>query len=167
MECTKTALGRLWCRAGEPVPIGKYQSGNAQEMYQGRLSFQQASIPIRDELYLPLLRALIQKLSTNWCLLVCIPFVVGLRQLRAMQLILSISLHNGQCAEVEDFFNLVALVFGKWAVRHNLASASYCNSSHRYQQHRACAFCACVFKLVCQVHVHWALCAITAAERAE
>eukprot|EP00983_Pelagomonas_calceolata_P090596 1157441-Pelagomonas_calceolata.AAC.11 len=39
------------------------------------LPIRQASTPIRDESYLPLLRALPQKLRPTRCLLVCIPFM--------------------------------------------------------------------------------------------
>eukprot|EP00983_Pelagomonas_calceolata_P032662 1023939-Pelagomonas_calceolata.AAC.1 len=69
MERTKTASGWLWCRAEEPVPVGKTQPGIVQEMFSGTcmpcwkgLSFWQASILIMDEPYLPLLRALTQEL---------------------------------------------------------------------------------------------------------
>eukprot|EP00983_Pelagomonas_calceolata_P064150 1147998-Pelagomonas_calceolata.AAC.1 len=66
---TKTASGRLWCRAEDPVTLGKTHSGITWEMLSGtstpysrRLPFWQASTPIRDEPYLPVLRALTQKL---------------------------------------------------------------------------------------------------------
>eukprot|EP00983_Pelagomonas_calceolata_P022676 713763-Pelagomonas_calceolata.AAC.1 len=32
---TKRTSGRLWCRAGEPVPLGENQSGIALEMFSG------------------------------------------------------------------------------------------------------------------------------------
>eukprot|EP00983_Pelagomonas_calceolata_P023210 731204-Pelagomonas_calceolata.AAC.1 len=35
MEHTKAASGLLWCRAEEPVLLGKNQSGIAQDMFPG------------------------------------------------------------------------------------------------------------------------------------
>eukprot|EP00983_Pelagomonas_calceolata_P056054 1144425-Pelagomonas_calceolata.AAC.1 len=106
MERTKTASGRLWCRAEEPVPLGINQSGIARETFSGTptpcsrsLSFRQVSIPMRDEPYLPFLGALAQELRPAWCLLVCIPLNVEIRHLRAIWLMLSVSPHNGQQAE--------------------------------------------------------------------
>eukprot|EP00983_Pelagomonas_calceolata_P040792 1137780-Pelagomonas_calceolata.AAC.1 len=79
--------------AEEPVPSGKSQSGIAHDTFLGTptrhsmpcsrsISFRQASIPIRDEPQLPLLRALTQKPRPMWCLLVCIPLIVGSVHLR-------------------------------------------------------------------------------------
>eukprot|EP00983_Pelagomonas_calceolata_P054316 1143650-Pelagomonas_calceolata.AAC.1 len=69
IERTKTASGRLWFQVEEPVLLGENHAGIAREVFPGTsipcsriLSFQQASIPIRDEPNLPLLRALTQKL---------------------------------------------------------------------------------------------------------
>eukprot|EP00983_Pelagomonas_calceolata_P037276 1136267-Pelagomonas_calceolata.AAC.2 len=72
-EHTKTSSGRLWCRAEEPLPLREKQSGIAQE----------APIPVKDEPYLPLLRALIQKLRPI-CLWVCTALIDGLGHLLAL-----------------------------------------------------------------------------------
>eukprot|EP00983_Pelagomonas_calceolata_P042710 1138618-Pelagomonas_calceolata.AAC.3 len=91
MERIKTDLGRLWCRAEEPVPVGKNQSEIAQKIFSGTsmpcsgsLSFRQISIPIRIEPHLHLLRALTQKRRPTWYLLLCTLVMVELEHLRAM-----------------------------------------------------------------------------------
>eukprot|EP00983_Pelagomonas_calceolata_P003520 114520-Pelagomonas_calceolata.AAC.1 len=93
-ERTKTASRRLWCMAGEPVPLGKSKSGRARDIFSGtstpcsRSLISAGFLQIRDEPCLPLQRALTQKLRPTWC-------------------ILSFPPQNGQQVEVEGSLNLI------------------------------------------------------------
>eukprot|EP00983_Pelagomonas_calceolata_P061422 1146833-Pelagomonas_calceolata.AAC.1 len=72
IERTRRASGRLWWRAEEPVPLGKTQSGTAQEMFSGTPQFVRGVALSAQDLAVPLgcgrdVGALLrQGIQNNW-----------------------------------------------------------------------------------------------------